>query len=90
MYLKVFSKGHHRIQHVPSPLQAEHREDPNLASRQIEHQKADTVERLQRVKALGLHLNHNKRVAETEHKCCTCNRALSTSSELQTFLSKQV
>lgn len=71
-------------------LQAEQQEDPNLAARQMEENKAEKVEKLQRVKALGLHLTHNKRFAQTQHKCCTCDRALNPSTELQPFLSKQV
>lgn len=61
-----------------------------MAARQMEEHKAERVEKLQRVKALGLHLNHNKRFAETEHKCCTCDRPLNPATELQPFLSKQV
>ncbi|KAL3148389.1 DNA repair protein rad50 [Trebouxia sp. C0009 RCD-2024] len=69
--------------------QAEQQEDPSVAARQMEEHKAERVEKLQRVKALGLHLNHNKRFAETEHKCCTCDRPLNPATELQPFLSKQ-
>ena len=71
-------------------LQAEQQEDPNLASRQMEERKSQNGTKLQRVNALSLHLNHNKKVAQEEHKCHACHRPLNPSTELQPFLSKQV
>ena len=71
-------------------LQAEQQEDPNLASRQMEERKSHNGTKLQRVNALSLHLNHNKKVAQEQHKCHACNRPLNPSTELQPFLSKQV
>ena len=48
------------------------------------------TERLQRVRALGLHLNHNKRMASEGHGCSTCGRALDSRTELPAFIQKQV
>ncbi|DBB04466.1 hypothetical protein WJX77_008210 [Trebouxia sp. C0004] len=69
--------------------QVEHQEDPNVASQQIDDQRAEHVGRLQRVKALALHLNHNKTFAQSHHRCCTCDRALNPATELAPFIRKQ-
>lgn len=71
-------------------LQAEQQEDPNLASRQMEERKSHSATALERVKALSLHLKHNKKVAAEEHKCHACDRPLNPDNELQPFLTKQV
>ena len=76
--------------HIAMCLQAEQQEDPSLASRQMEERKSHNVTKLQRVKALSLHLKHNKKVAEESHRCHACGRALDPSTELQPFISKQV
>ena len=71
-------------------MQVEHQEDLTVAGQQIEDQRADHLSRLQRVKALSVHLSHNKMIAQSQHKCCTCDRPLNPATELQTFIRKQV
>jgi len=71
-------------------LQVEHQQDPNVASQQIDDQKAEHNSKLQRIKALALHLNHNKTFAQNHHRCCTCDRPLNPATELAPFISKQV
>lgn len=71
-------------------VQVEHQEDPNVASQQIDDQKAEHIGRLQRVKALALHLNHYKTFAQSHHRCCTCDRPLNPATELAPFIRKQV
>ena len=65
-------------------------EDPSAASQQMESKRADDQSKLQRISALGLHLRHNKKVAQEQYKCCTCDRPLNPATELQSFLRKQV
>jgi len=71
-------------------VQVEHEEDPNVASQQIDDQRGEHIGRLQRVKALALHLNHNKTFAQSHHRCCTCDRPLNPATELAPFIRKQV
>lgn len=61
-----------------------------MASQQIDDQKAEHNSRLQRIKALALHLNHNKTFAQNHHRCCTCDRPLNPATELAPFIQKQV
>jgi len=61
-----------------------------VASQQIDDQKAEHNSKLQRIKALALHLNHNKTFAQNHHRCCTCDRPLNPATELVPFISKQV
>lgn len=71
-------------------VQAEQQADLNIASKQFEEEQVSKTERLQRVRALGLHLSHNKRYASEQHECATCARPLNPVTELPAFLSKQV
>ena len=71
-------------------MQVEHQEDLTVAGQQIEDQRGEQLSRLQRVKALGVHLSHNKMIAHSQHKCCTCDRPLNPATELPTFIRKQV
>lgn len=61
-----------------------------MASQQMEEKKGDDMSKLQRVRALGVHLNHHKRIAQEQHKCSTCDRPLNPATELGAFIRKQV
>ena len=70
--------------------QAEHQADLNQASKHFEEEHVSNTEKLQRVRALGMHLSHHKRHASSEHECSTCARPLDPVTELPAFLRKQV
>ena len=61
-----------------------------MAGEHFESEHASKTEKLQRMRAVSLHLNHNKMIAQASGICSTCGRALDPSTELPAFVAKQV